>query len=278
MTDLSFWSANVDTWTIGRFENYTSMKMLSEHIHGHHEISFNYSPIPILHTANGFTYETSGLYIVYRAPYTLHSTSTLSDETYMRYRLDLNPCLLKLSGGFVSMEKFSGVNEFIIHTTNEQMEYLRPLLDILCDQTEQEYFDPLDNKCCGLIAAILGIVGDFYDNASVKHINTKAYIQDVMYYVVENISKNLTIDALAERFFVSRVKICNDFRATTNLSLHRYITEVRISLAKMWLMEGLPLAKVAEYCGFSQPSSFTVMFRRITGITPGEYLQQAGMT
>ncbi len=263
----------LDTWSLIKVET-NGYYMSAEHLHDHHELSFNLSNIPVLHTISGHQYTTDTPFIVYRAPYTLHSSTTLTDDIYLRYKLDINTNLFTVYDGIISMGTLQNTNECIIPTTNEQMKPIESLLGMLSEYTRGERSNPLNNTCIGILAAIFGKINELADNTLVRHVNTQQYIQEVIYYIVNHISDNLTADTLSRIFFVSRTKLYNDFRLVTNLSLHEYITAVRISLAKTWIMQGVPLSQLPERCGFNQASSFIVMFKRITGMTPGEYYEQ----
>ena len=53
---------------------------------------------------------------------------------------------------------------------------------------------------------------------------------------------------------------------------HGYLTDRRIEKAKLWISEGRrPLAEIAHLCGFSSQAYFTKWFKRLVGVTPGEY-------
>ena len=252
--------------------------MPAEHLHTHHELSFNFSYVPIRHSISGHLYETNTPYIVYRAPFTLHSSNTLNNDPYIRYKLDLNPYLFSIYDGIISMGNFHNANEYIIPATNDQMESFRHLLDMLDEYYQTGNNNSFDKTCVGLLAAIFGKLSNLSDHVLVKHIPSQPYIQDVMYYIINHISENLTVDTLSKIFFVSRTKLYKDFRQVTNLSLHEYITTVRISLAKTWIMEEVPVSQLAERCGFTQAASFIVMFKNLTGMTPIEYRNQTALT
>jgi len=62
------------------------------------------------------------------------------------------------------------------------------------------------------------------------------------------------------------------FKAATGSAPHRYLTDRRIGRARALLAEGrLPLAEIAEVCGFSSQPHFTYWFKRLVGTTPGAY-------
>jgi AraC-like DNA-binding protein len=53
--------------------------------------------------------------------------------------------------------------------------------------------------------------------------------------------------------------------------LKQYMTAKKIALAKTRLQEGDNVTDTAFACGFFTVSHFIVVFRRVTGMTPGEY-------
>lgn len=121
------------------------------------------------------------------------------------------------------MGNFHNANEYIIPATNDQMESFRHLLDMLDEYYQTGNNNSFDKTCVGLLAAIFGKLSNLSDHVLVKHIPSQPYIQDVMYYIINHISENLTVDTLSKIFFVSRTKLYKDFRQVTNLSLHEYI-------------------------------------------------------
>jgi AraC-like DNA-binding protein len=65
------------------------------------------------------------------------------------------------------------------------------------------------------------------------------------------------------------------FRATTGLSLHRFINRRRIRASLERLKDqSQPLAHVALHLGFSSQSHFTRVFSGLTGMTPARYRKQ----
>lgn len=65
------------------------------------------------------------------------------------------------------------------------------------------------------------------------------------------------------------------FRRSIGLSPYAYLTQIRVEAAKKLLNEGASIADVASDIGFTDQSHLTRHFKRITGVTPGQYLPQA---
>ena len=97
-------------------------------------------------------------------------------------------------------------------------------------------------------------------------------LRRVMEFIDAHLGEDLTIEALAHEACLSPFHFARAFKAATGTAPHRYITDRRIVRAKMLLAAGhLPLAEIAELCGFSSHPHFTYWFKRVVGMTPGAY-------
>jgi len=50
----------------------------------------------------------------------------------------------------------------------------------------------------------------------------------------------------------------------------------RRSLKRLLTDSRMTINQIAHACGFDQQGNFTVMFKRVTGLTPGQYREQYG--
>ncbi len=269
---IPFWSLDIENFKAGAAESI-GYQMKTEHAHHHHEIMFNFSRIPVRHTAGGQVYESNTPYILYRAPYMLHSSSTLTQERYRRYLLAFHPAILAEYGGICDLGRLRGRTECLIPVNEHQLSLLEPLLHRLwwadCDRSIP------DKAWIGALAALLYEISSLVPQDLPKPQETPQYIQDLLYYIVENTDGVLNINTLAEKFFISRTKLLHDFQAATRMPLHEYVTAIRIARAKIWLDQNVPISIVAQRCGYAHESAFIYMFRRETGLTPGEYKRES---
>ena len=65
------------------------------------------------------------------------------------------------------------------------------------------------------------------------------------------------------------------FRLETGLTPHAYGLQVRVQRAKIELVKGQPIAQVSAQTGFFDQSHFGGSFKRLVGVTPGEYVRAA---
>ena len=61
------------------------------------------------------------------------------------------------------------------------------------------------------------------------------------------------------------------FKRETGSTLLSYITQVRLDAAKELLLQGQPVARIAEQCGFRDSGALIRVFKKATGLTPGQY-------
>lgn len=94
--------------------------------------------------------------------------------------------------------------------------------------------------------------------------------------IEERYAEDLTLDELAKTVAWNPFYMLRVFRGAVGLPPHAYLESVRVRQAQRLLRARLPLAEVAYATGFSSQSHFTTTFKRLIGVTPGQYGKQAG--
>lgn len=100
-------------------------------------------------------------------------------------------------------------------------------------------------------------------------------VKQILSYINDHIAEPLTIDGLAEHFYLSSSYICRIFKGTTGTTINKYINARRITKAKSLLATGLDVSDVCFSCGFNDYSNFLKSFKRAVGISPKKYAQNA---
>ncbi len=96
-------------------------------------------------------------------------------------------------------------------------------------------------------------------------------IDEILSYINQHLSENMTIPILASQFYLSSSYLCKIFKDATGTTINRYITARRISRAKILLAEGHSVAETSMLCGFGDYSNFLKSFTKIVGISPKKY-------
>ena len=97
-------------------------------------------------------------------------------------------------------------------------------------------------------------------------------VEQVLSYIGENLSEPLTVEKIAERFFVSKYYLSHTFSREVGVSVYRYILLRRLLMARQLLSAGEAAGQVCRNCGFSDYTSFYRAFKSEYGISPREFL------
>ena len=95
-------------------------------------------------------------------------------------------------------------------------------------------------------------------------------IQRVLHYINDNLTSDLSLDSLCERFFTSKSQLCRGFKQTTGASVSRYITIKRLISARNMLLEGMPSTRACTASGFNDYSAFYRAYKKQFGRSPRE--------
>jgi AraC-like DNA-binding protein len=104
--------------------------------------------------------------------------------------------------------------------------------------------------------------------------NERKAVQQARRFIEECFAEGVSLNELAAYVSLSRYHLLRSFRAEVGMPPYAYLESVRIRHAQQLIESGKPLAEVAAKVGFSSQSHFTERFKRIIGVTPGQYARQ----
>ena len=97
-------------------------------------------------------------------------------------------------------------------------------------------------------------------------------LQRVLDYIEARIAAEISLHDLAAEACLSPYHFARMFRSALGVAPHRYVVERRVEAAKEKLrLKQSSLVDIALDTGFGSQTNFTRVFRKITGLTPGQY-------
>jgi AraC family transcriptional regulator len=91
-------------------------------------------------------------------------------------------------------------------------------------------------------------------------------------HIEAHLGEDLTLCDIARELAMSPGHFAHAFRQTVGIPPHQYVVNRRIERAKSLLRDSdMPISHIAQRIGCSNPSCFSFLFRRATGVTPGGY-------
>ncbi len=93
-------------------------------------------------------------------------------------------------------------------------------------------------------------------------------ISRVLDYIGEHYNEDLSLEGLAQRFYVSKYHLSHEFTRAVGVGAYRYIMLKRLLIAKQMLTAGSNPGEVYMLCGFRDYTNFYRAFKAEYGISP----------
>lgn len=103
----------------------------------------------------------------------------------------------------------------------------------------------------------------------------RACLRDLQAWIADHLDDDLSVQALAERVFMSPRNFARVFASQTGQTPGRYVESLRLERARMLLQsEERTIEGVAQSCGFGTVETLRRSFSRRLGVSPGEYRER----
>lgn len=97
-------------------------------------------------------------------------------------------------------------------------------------------------------------------------------VQAVKEYLDANYSEKISLDMLAERFYINKFYLSRIFKEQFGESFAGYLQQVRITQAKQRLrFTDRSIEEIAHECGMNDANYFSRIFKKVEGVTPGTF-------
>ncbi len=91
-------------------------------------------------------------------------------------------------------------------------------------------------------------------------------------FIDANYADTIDLDNIAGEAYFSKFHFIRQFKKVYGKTPHRYLTAVRIERSMQLLRTDISVTEVCFSVGFESLGSFSVLFKRMVGLTPSEYL------
>jgi len=100
------------------------------------------------------------------------------------------------------------------------------------------------------------------------------YVQQAAAKIASATGDQMLMMEIAEELGISAFALNRRFKKQFGMSPHNWRIQLRASYAAEKLRQGEPLVDVAMDCGFADQAHLTRTFRKVYGVTPGQYQQK----
>ena len=103
-----------------------------------------------------------------------------------------------------------------------------------------------------------------------RHYSSK--IEAALHYITIHLHEKITLENAADAVGLSPCHLSRIFKKEVGMSIVDYVQKERVEAAKHMLVNSdETLASISQYLYFSTQSYFIRIFKKYTGVTPGQY-------
>ncbi|MBR1781027.1 MAG: helix-turn-helix domain-containing protein [Oscillospiraceae bacterium] len=247
------------------------------------EIPYHYHEFHklILFLSGGLTYLVEGRGYQMRPgemllvpAHAIHQPVISPSAPYARTILWIQPQALEEQGLGVCFARCRAQNAYLLGRDRYDREKLQGLLSALEESARGEQFgDEALSRALfvELMVAVNRAVLSSEPEQRERAARQDPKIDEILDYINANLAQDLSVDALSERFYLSRSWLMHRFKDITGCPVHQYVLQKRLICAAQLLRRGESVGEAVRLSGFADYSAFLRAFRRAYGVSPREY-------
>ena len=236
------------------------------HSHPFYELYYFVSG-EVVYLYDGAEYRLKPDTLIIIVPNVLHGIHVLSEEPYERFTLHFTDEVISperrelLMGALPTPETLYDGGRVLAHVIPDARSLeIKPLLE----EFDRLYAMPQAAHKAGVSTLTEAILLRLALRAGAVPAQSNAQtfqaglrdLDEVLNFIHQNLTRRLTLEDVAERFFVSKGKLNLRFRRQTGCTVMEYLNICRLKYAQQLLLNGLSAAEACQACGFGDYTAF----------------------
>ncbi len=240
------------------------------HAHSHYEILLFISG-DITYLVEGNSYKPRPFDIFLFDIAETHKVVLHSEKPYERMVIQIDKNILSnLNGGELLFSHFQGRvlgENNVLHASDFPDELWRICLERLKNSATKD-----KNTVFPFLLPLLAEINHAF---LIKKSNSKDTTPSaqIVQYVNANITNELSVESISQRFLISRTALYTLFRNATGTGIHDYINVKRLIMARDFIKDGIKPTEAFEMAGFKDYSAFYRAYKKLFLKSPKEDMQ-----
>lgn len=127
-------------------------------------------------------------------------------------------------------------------------------------------------NCISYLTTLLLHINDDRFSKGRINLNVNLYVKKAVEYTMKNYTSDITVDILCKELNINKSYFCKLFKEDTGYTYSNYLNIYRIEKSKKLLINtNMSLLDIAISVGFNSQNYFTMVFKKITNMTPTLY-------
>lgn len=101
-----------------------------------------------------------------------------------------------------------------------------------------------------------------------KSYSYDSQVENLVRHINRHLNDDLSIEYLAQKYYLSKYHMMRKFKEQTGYTMHSYINNKRLLLARSLISQGMPVMKAAQQSGFKDYTTFVRAYKKQFGCTP----------
>lgn len=225
---------------------------------------------------NGVEYSLEPHTLLVFPPNVFHGIRVCSDEPYDRHTLHFTAESIGLERRSTLMrtlpraEKTGGIPCLKKNMEGTAMHSLLQQMDVCAAHDAQT----CDKLAPILLEALIATIALSNASSAADTVMEAAHVtpvqENIITYLNEHFTKAISLDSLAERFFISKHHLNRSFRKATGTTVRDYLISKRVTYVQQLLINGVPATQAATLAGFGDYTAFYRAYVKRFGHAPSQ--------
>lgn len=203
----------------------------------------------------------------------IHKPEFEPGQPYERIILYITPAFLQRESvdGCCLSDCFSNQNGPVLRLPERQWKKLQSMAEELEQELSADRYG-WEIACNGLLLRLLVELGRCQQYSHVQWLSPMGpkseSMQEVLRYLDGNLTKELSVETLSAQFYLSKYHLMRRFRQETGTTIHAYLSERRLLMARDLISRGMASTEACYQVGFGSYSAFSRAYLKFFGTTP----------
>lgn len=184
----------------------------------------------------------------------LHTIVHKSAKTYERIVIGINPDFFTMNNCWEYDNIFTNRQLGCQNLIPADITVKYGIKDLIY-KLEKYMNDGCDAVASGVFIEIMHLVNK-YGSHSEMPIKNQKYVREIILYINENLTDDISLENISEHFFINKQYLCKIFKKATGYTINQYITHKRILLTNELSKSGKSLTDAAMEAGFGSYSNY----------------------